>query len=339
METAIGADKGERRPGRDRGRLLKTYLERPELAGLALLVLLVAFFQFRSDGVFLSFDNLRGVLGILPEVAPVAVGVTILMIAGEFDLSVGSVFALMPMAVALLLNAGVPFADAMALGLGVCALVGLVNATVTLRFGIPSFIATLGMLFVARSLTVVISGGFPPLLPADVPSAIFTRFVGPFRLSMIWFAAIALLLALVLGRTNFGNWIKATGGNPEAARAMGIPVRAVKTACFVLCSMPAGFAGTIQVFRLGSPLPSLGEGLELQAVAAAVIGGIALAGGVGTVLGGVLGALLLRVIDNGLVLTQVDANWFKFAVGALLIGAVIANASLRRAARRMRVRT
>ena len=97
---------------------------------------------------------------------------------------------------------------------------------------------------------------------------------------------------------------------------MGIPVDRVKIICFMLCSMLAGFAGMIQVLRLNSPLPSIGEGLELQAVAAAVIGGTALTGGIGTVFGGIIGALLIRVIDNGLVLAHVDANWFKFAIGA-----------------------
>ena len=105
---------------------------------------------------------------------------------------------------------------------------------------------------------------------------------------------------------------------------MGVAARRVKMFCFVLCAMLAGFGGIIQVFRLHSPLPSIGDGLELQAVAAAVIGGTSLYGGVGTVLGAIVGALLIRVIDNGLVMTQVDANWFKFAVGALLILAVVA---------------
>ena len=119
---------------------------------------------------------------------------------------------------------------------------------------------------------------------------------------------------------------------------MGVPARRVKLFCFVLCSMMAGFGGIIQVFRLHSPLPSIGDGLELQAVAAAVIGGTALTGGVGTVLGAIVGALLIRVIDNGLVMTQVDANWFKFAVGALTILAVVANClAAPRTARRIKV--
>jgi len=323
-------------------RLLKVYLQKPELAGVLLLVALIVLFQARSDGVFLGAQNLRGVLGILPETALVAIGVTILMICGEFDLSVGSVFALMPMTMAVAMGSGLPFSLAMTLGFGLCALIGWVNGMVTVRFGIPSFITTLGMLFMARSLTVVISGGFPPLLDPEIPSAAFTAFIGPgdlVRMSFVWLAVVGVLASLLLSRTNIGNWIRATGGFREAAASMGIPVARVKIGCFVLCSMLAGFAGLIQVLRLGSPLPSIGEGLELQAVAAAVIGGTALAGGIGTVLGGILGAVLIRVIDNGLVLSRVDANWFKFAIGALTIFAVVANAWLLDRAKRIKVET
>jgi len=305
LRRAQAAMKAHREPAMKR--LLKIYMEKPELAGLVLLVLLAIVFQLRSNGVFLSPDNLRGMLGILPEMGLVAIGVTILMICGEFDLSVGSVFALMPMSVAIMLNADVPFFPAVLVGLAICALIGLVNGVVTLYFSIPSFITTLGMLFIARSLTVVISGGFPPLLPADLPTWAFTDYVGPGRLvrvSLLWFAGIAVVATALLSLTNLGNWIKASGGFLEAAASMGIPVNRVKVFCFVQCSMLAGFAGLLQVLRLGSPLPSIGEGLELQAVAAAVIGGTALAGGVGTVLGAIIGALLIRVIDNGLVLDR-----------------------------------
>jgi simple sugar transport system permease protein len=150
-----------------------------------------------------------------------------------------------------------------------------------------------------------------------------------FRMSFLWFVAVAVLASLLLSRTNFGNWVRATGGFLPAAQSMGIPTARVKIACFMICSVLAGFAGTIQVMRLGAPLPSIGEGLELQAVAAAVIGGTALTGGIGTILGGIIGAVLIRVIDNGLVLSQVNANWFKLAIGALTIFAVIMNSWLR----------
>ena len=320
-------------------RLLKIYMEKPELAGVFLLVVLTIVFQASSNGIFLSAENLRGVLGLLPEMGLVAIGVTVLMICGEFDLSVGSVFALMPMSVAIMLNHDIGFVPAVLLGLSVCAVIGFINGYVTIAFAIPSFIATLGMLFMARSITVVISGGFPPLLP-EIPSWIFTQYVGPgglIRMSFIWFAGIALLAAGMMTLTNFGNWIKSTGGQIEAAASMGIPVNRVKIICFMLCSMLAGFGGLIQVLRLNSPLPSIGVGMELQAVAAPGGGGPARAGGVGTVFGGILGALLIRVIDNGMVLSHVNANWFQFAVGFLTVIAVIGNSWLRRAARRIKV--
>jgi simple sugar transport system permease protein len=120
---------------------------------------------------------------------------------------------------------------------------------------------------------------------------------------------------------------------------MGIPTRRVKITCFIICSVLAGFAGVIQVLRLGSPLPSLGIGYELQAVAAAVIGGTSLAGGIGSVIGGIIGATLIRVIDNGMVMSQINGNWFQFAVGALTIFAVVGNAWLRRRGRAMKVET
>ena len=140
-----------------------------------------------------------------------------------------------------------------------------------------------------------------------------------------------------MAKTNFGNWISATGGFIEAARSMGIPVTRVKFTCFMMCSILAGLAGTVQVFRLKSPFPNLGETLELQAIAGSVIGGVALTGGVGTVFGAVVGALLIRVIDNGLVLSRIDANWFKFAIGALTVFAVVGNSWLRRTARRIKL--
>lgn len=321
-------------------RFLKIYLDKPELAGLALLVVLIVIFQIKSNGVLLSFENIRGIMGLLPEMALVAIGVTILMICGEFDLSVGSVFALMPMSIAVMLNAGIPFPAALLVGLLIAAAVGLVNGYVTLQFAIPSFITTLGMLFIARSLTIVISGGFPPLLPDDLPTWLFTDYIfqgSILRMSFLWFALIAILASAFLSLTNFGNWIRATGGFNEAAASMGIPVKRVKIVCFMLCSVLAGFAGLLQVLRLGSPLPSIGEGLELQAVAAAVIGGTALAGGIGTVFGAIIGTLLIRTIDNGLVLSRVDANWFKFAIGVLTMFAVVANSWMGKLSRKIKV--
>lgn len=324
-------------------RLLKIYFEKPELAGVVFLVLLTIIFQIRSDGVFLSPQNLQGMLGLLPEMGLIAIGVTLLMICGEFDLSVGSVFALMPMIMAMLMEGGTPFAFAFSIALLAAAGIGFINGFITTRFSIPSFITTLGMLFVARSITVVISGGFPPLLPAGaLPRWLFSVFVGPgdlLRMSFFWFVGVAIVATILLSHTNFGNWVRATGGYLPAAQSLGIPTARVKITCFIISSMLAGFAGTIQVVRLGAPLPSIGEGLELQAVAAAVIGGTALTGGIGTIFGGIVGAALIRVIDNGLVLSQVDANWFKMAIGSLTILAVIVNSWLLKRAKLIKVET
>ena len=324
-------------------RLFKLALQKPELVSALLLILLALLFQIRSDAVFLSINNIRGIMGLLPETALVAVGVTLLMICGEFDLSVGSVFALMPMTMAVLIVGGMPFWLAVMAGLGLCALIGFLNGWITIQFDIPSFITTLGMMFMARSLTVVVSGGFPPRIkPGEVPSWVFVGFVddgGLIRASVLWFAAIAILIALLLARTNFGNWVRATGGFMPAAAAMGIPTGKVKIACFMICSVLAGFAGMIQSLRLNSFLPSIGEGMELQAVAAAVIGGTSLAGGIGSILGGLIGATLIRVIDNGMVMSQVNGSWFKFAIGALTIFAVVGNSWLRRRGRAMKVET
>lgn len=324
-----------------RRELVKKYLQRPETAGIILLLVLAIVFQVRSEGAFFSLENVRGVAALAPEIAIVVIGVTILMICGEFDLSVGSVFALAPMSMALALGAGVPFSLAVCIGLLVAVGVGLANGLLTLLTGIPSFIVTLGMLYMARSITIVLSGGFPPLLPSGIPDWIFIAPIwqgGVLRMSFLWFVAIAVLAALMMGRTNLGNWITATGGGREAAAAMGVPVFRVKLFAFMLCSALAGFAGIVEVLRLGSPFPSIGEGVELQAISAAVIGGTALSGGIGTVLGAVIGALLVRIIDNGMVLIGVDANWFKFAIGFLTVFAVIANGWLRRKGASLKVR-
>ena len=324
-------------------RLFKLALQKPEMAAASLLILMVIVFYVKSKGVFLNYDNIRGVLGFLPEMGLVAIGVTLLMIAGEFDLSVGSVFALSPMCMAVLMVMGWGFWPATLVGLLVAVLVGFINGWVTIKFDIPSFITTLGMMFMARSMTVVVSGGFPPRPDfTQIPTGLFVAYVGPgqlFRASFIWFVAIAIIVHLLLSRTNFGNWVRATGGFLPAARGMGIPTARVKLACFIICSVLAGFAGIIQVLRLGSPLPSLGMGYELQAVAAAVIGGTSLAGGIGSVIGGIIGALLIRVIDNGMVMSQINGNWFQFAVGALTIFAVVGNAWLRKRGRAMKVET
>ncbi len=317
-------------------KLAKALLSRPEISALVMLLVVVTGFAVYAPQ-FISTGNTRVILFAVPELGILALGTGILMIAGEFDLSVGSVFALVPMVIVILMGKlGIDPALAICLGLLVAILVGYLNGWITLTFGIPSFVTTLGMLFIARSIATVLSGGFPPPFPANTPTGLFVADLGLFRSSMLWFLAFIVLLGVMLHRTNLGNWIYATGGQRQAADDMGIDTRRVKLFCFMLCSFLAGFAGMITTFRLRSALPSLGEGLELQAIAANVIGGTALTGGIGSVAGFVIGTFLIRVIDNGLVMARIDANWFRLAIGTLTILAVILNITLRRKARAMR---
>lgn len=316
--------------------IFKTLLSRPEISALVMLVVVVVAFSIYAPQ-FASYGNTRVLLFSLPELGIVVLGVGILMIAGEFDLSVGSVFALVPMLMVIAMGRwGVPPIIAMLMGFALALAVGYVNGWITLTFNIPSFVTTLGMLFMARSLATVLSGGFPPPFPANLPTELFVADLGLFRSSMVWFAGFALILGLVLHLSNLGNWIFATGGQSQAAADMGIDTRKVKLFCFMLCSFLAGFAGMITTLRLRSALPALGEGLELQAIAAAVIGGTALTGGIGSLVGFLVGTALIRVIDNGLVMARIDANWFRFAIGALTIVAVILNTWVRARARRMK---
>lgn len=319
-------------------RFLKIYMERPELVALLVLVVLTAYFAYISNGMFVGAANLRGILSLYPEIAILALGFALLMIAGEFDLSVGSAFGLAPMVMCWLTIHGMPFWPAMLIGLSCCLALGLVNAIVTVGFNIPSFITTLGTMFMVRSLCVVIySAGSAPILSADAPTWAFSMPIGFIRVSVVWLVVVALLIYLLLERTNFGNWIRATGGSLESAKAMGIPTNLVKTVCFVICALLAGLAGVMQVVRVGSPLPGLGAGNEFQAIAAAVIGGISLGGGVGNVLGVIVGLGIIRVIDGGMIISRIDGTWFNFAVGLLIILAVIGNTWLGQRARSIKV--
>lgn len=315
--------------------ITKALLSRPEISALVMLIIVIVGFAIYAPQ-FTSYGNIRVILFAFPELGIVVLGVGILMIAGEFDLSVGSVFALSPLVMVIAVGRwGFDPYVAIAIGFAVALLVGYLNGWITLQFSIPSFVTTLGMLFMARSAAVVLSGGFPPPFPADFPTAIFVADLGLFRASMIWFVAFAVIIGVMLHFSNLGNWIYATGGQPQAASDMGINTRRVKMFCFMLCSFLAGFAGMVTTFRLRSALPALGEGLELQAIAAAVIGGTALTGGIGSLIGFIVGTGLIRVIDNGLVMARIDANWFRFAIGALTILAVILNMWVRRRARAM----
>jgi len=314
--------------------LLRRIFRRREAGGALSLLLVVAGFGV-STRHFLSLETWATILTVSAELGIVAAGMTILMVSGEFDLSVGATFALGAMLAATLLERGILGGPAAVLaGLLAGAAIGLLNGWVTLRSGIPSFIATLGALMFWRGVVLAFTGGWPVTL-SQSPRTL-AALAGPvgdsgLRLSCLWWLGSASALAFLLGRTAFGNHALAAGGKPEAARALGVPVDQVKLRSFVLAGALAALGGLVQLARMESMSPTYGTSLELEAIAAAVIGGTSLAGGQGTVLGTVLGSLLMGVLNIGLVLAGAPAYWYRSFVGVLIVLAVVVNAYATRA--------
>jgi simple sugar transport system permease protein len=310
-----------------------------EIVALISFLVLFLFFAIAADN-FLTGFALANILTFASITGIVVVGVAMLMIAGEFDLSVGSTFAVASYVFALSMNAGVPPVLAMVLALVVCAVLGLINGLIVTGTGIPSFITTLGTMLAYRGIARALGGGdfaqylgdrillFGVLNGAIEPINQLFNPPSNFRVSIIWFLVIAVIMALVLRRSSFGNWVYAVGGNPGAALSQGVAVKRVKMICFLLTALLAGVAGVLQFSHRLSVDPLRGDGMELVAVAACVIGGIRLTGGYGTIVGACIGVLLLQMLEQGLVLMQVPVQVFRAVAGLILLIAVIVNTFL-----------
>ncbi len=287
---------------------------------------------------FLSFYNFKSLLELFPELGIMVIGVTILMIGGEFDLSVGSVFALSPVLVMSFFNLGLGPGIATILSLIACLIIGGINGIIVIKTGIPSFITTLATMMFWRGAVLAITKGSPPPVPDAVSSlsSYLTQWIGPLRLSFFHFIIIGLIAWLLLERSKLGNWIFAVGGEADAARARGINTGRVKLSLFMITSFLAGFAGLIQAVRIGAALPTAGDGWALDAIAASVIGGTSLFGGVGSVIGGTFGAFLTRIIDNGLVLAGAPGYYFRMFIGMTIIGAVLLNLKIKEKSKELR---
>ena len=296
---------------------------------IAFLTLLIIFSIFSSK--FLTLRNITGILTIVSELGIMAIGVAFLMIAGEFDLSVSSVYALSGFLFVTLSNS---FNSPLAfiITLAIAAFIGFCNGMITLRAHIPSFIATLGMMLFLRGSLLAITGGESVSYKSDIiMPTILTRFIGyGFRPSHIWFLVLTLIFSIILTNTRYGNWVFATGGNKEVARAMGVNVNKVKVINFMLSSLMASLSGCIVISRFNLANASFGTGMELEAIASAVIGGTFLTGGYGTIIGVFFGAFLMGMMRTGLVMIGAPAYWYQTFVGAILIIAATINLKLRR---------
>ncbi len=268
---------------------------------------------------------MSSVAALTASVGMVALGVTMLMIAGEFDLSVSATFALGPAIMGWLMREhDWPILLGFLGGLFIVSVIGLINGLVTTYIGVPSFIVTLGMLFMVTSWNRIILGGFPvdlqgeegtlkSLLGGDLPG---TPIAAPF----VWMVGVGIVLAIILRRTQFGNWTYATGTyGGGVARAMGVPARRIKLANFVLTAFLAGFAGILQFADFGSSSVASGDDLNLLAIVATVVGGTSLFGTKGTVIGSMLGAVILGSLKVGLIIIKVPSEYYLGLVGLLLV--------------------
>ena len=317
--------------------LLRTLFLRPEFGPLVLVIGEIIVFTLLSSGNYLSTGNISNVLAFVPELGMIALAMTLLMIAGEFDLSVGSVFGLAPVLMWTFYNEGIASLEiGFVLAILVAVLIGLVNGWFTTRLKIPSFLVTLGMLLVVRGSALYITSGFPqrtwaaesPLMELIVGD--FT--IGGFRIyaSLLWFIFFAVILGYILSQTQAGNWLQATGGNPYAARARGVNVARTKTSLFILTAMMSAYAGITSSIRVSAANPNSGTGYELEVIAMVVIGGTALMGGRGTIFGTVLGVFILRLMRNGINFTNVPALAYNIFIGAIILGMMALHSYLER---------
>jgi len=299
---------------------------------LALLLMVLAF-SILAEGFF-SWDNLWTVMRQISVNTCVSVGMTLVILTGGIDLSVGSILALSGAIMAGLLKHGTELESlnlyvgygvpaAITIGLLVGGSLGLFNGIMVTRFRVPPFIATLAMLTIARGLTKLYTGG-------EAITGLGETFVsiGSGRLlgipSQVWIAAgIIVAATILLRKTRFGRYVYAVGGNEEAARFSGLPVKRVKRTAYIISGTLAAVGGMIVTSRLNSATPIAGEGLELDSIAAVVIGGTSLSGGRGSVLGTVLGALIIGVLNSGLVIMGVDPFWQQVIKGFVILLAVV----------------
>ena len=316
--------------------IIHLLISRPEFGPLVLLIVEIIIFSVRSS-VFLSQANISNLLAFTPEMGMIALGMTLLITAGEFDLSVGSIFGLTPIIMWTLFNEGVTSLEVgFLVAMTVAVLIGFVNGWFVTRLKVPSFLVTLGMMMAARGTALYITDGFPqrtwraesPLLNLIVGDF----YIGDFRVyaSLIWFILFMLIFGYVLTQSRYGNWIQAAGGNLSAARSRGVRVGRTKIMLFILTALMAAYAGVTSSIRVSAANPNSGTGYELEVIAMVVIGGTALTGGYGTIIGTVIGVFILRRMRNGIVMIGVPGLAYNIFIGVIILGMMALHSWLER---------
>lgn len=302
-----------------------------KLLAFASLILLVVFFSLSSENFF-RFDNIIGIMLSTAVIGVLALGSTFVIITGGIDLAVGTVMTFASVMTGVIITFwGLPIPLGIAGGIATGALCGFISGWLVAKMKIPPFIATLGMMMVTKGLSLVVSGTKPIYFndtPAFSKIAMGTVFKVP--LAVFIFFGLAVIASIILSKTVIGRYNFALGSNEEATRLSGVNVNFWKIAIYVITGAFAGIAGIIMASRLNSAQPALGSGYELEAIAAVVIGGTSLSGGQGSILGTVIGALIMSVLTNGLRIMSVPQEWQVVIVGLVVIGAVYADILRRR---------
>lgn len=345
--------------------VMRRLLSKPELGAIAGAVLVLLFFVFTAGntGMF-ALDGIMSWVTVAAQLTIIACGAALLMIGGEFDLSVGSMIAFAGMMIAIpTAFFGVPLWASVVLAFCGALLIGFLNGYIVTKTKLPSFIVTLASLYILRGMTIALSifftnrtiiGGLKPAIQDSFVGALFagTAFPGIFRwlaendiigrlpngdpvvrgipAIVLWALFIGLVGHVVLSRSRVGNWIFAAGGDTNAARNVGVPVTAVKIGLFMTTAVCATVYATCQVMEFGSAAADRGLLKEFEAIIAAVIGGCLLTGGYGSIVGACFGALIFGMVQIGILFTGVPNDWFQVFLGVMLLTAVLFNNVIRR---------
>jgi simple sugar transport system permease protein len=319
--------------------VLRLFVYQRELTPLLITIGLFVYFYIRAGSTFTDSLSLSSAAGYAGPVAAIAVGEVLLLMVAEIDLSAGQVFLFTPWVEYWLYNLGLPVALAIVLALAVACGVGAVNGLITVRLNVPSFVTTLAMNFILFGLVLIESDQTQATpIPLSAGTGFASQLMGVWLWSeILWVLGITIVAHVMLTRTRFGVRIIASGGNLVGAAEAGVPVRRVKVWCFVLCSFFAGLVGIVDAVKYGSLDPgNFGVDYILYAVGACVIGGTALTGGRGTVIGAFIGAILIGVLEDGLTLIGVSTNEFYVWVGVVIIVAMALNVQFDRIIARSR---
>ena len=292
--------------------------------------LLFLLFYVIFSNVATGFSSL-GILHLMlltgAELGIIAIGMSLLIISGEIDLSVASVFVFSTFIALTVVNKGLPFPLAALIALVCGCSIGFLNGCLVVKLRIPSFIVTLGGLLLWRAIVAGITSGEPTFYEGG-PSLLLSSLggkVGVVPNLFFWFLGLAIIFSIILTRTKFGNWVFAVGGDKETARALGVKADKVKIMCFMITSTLAAFAGVAYLGYSHYLDPIVATGLELETIASVVMGGILLSGGAGSLINAVICAFVLKEIQTGMAVYGIPVAYYKVAIGVLLVVTVIGN--------------